>query len=32
MISTKKFLRLPAVIEMVGIQRSAIYERIKAGT
>jgi len=28
----KRFLRLPAVIEMVGIKRTAIYERIKAGT
>ncbi|ATQ78311.1 hypothetical protein CR152_30215 [Massilia violaceinigra] len=27
----KKFLRLPAVIDIVGIQRTAIYERIKAG-
>lgn len=26
-----KFLRLPAVIEMVGIKRTAIYDRIKAG-
>ncbi|MDQ1831942.1 helix-turn-helix transcriptional regulator [Massilia scottii] len=32
MNTAKKFLRLPAVIEMVGIQRTAIYERIKAGT
>lgn len=27
-----RFLRLPAVIEMVGLQRTAIYGRIKAGT
>jgi len=26
------FLRLPKVIEEVGLGRSAIYERIKAGT
>jgi prophage regulatory protein len=28
----KRFLRLPAVIELVGLKRTAIYERIKAGT
>lgn len=28
----KKFLRLPTVIDMVGKQRTAIYEAIKAGT
>jgi len=28
----KKFLRLPAVIEMVGMKRATIYKRIKAGT
>jgi prophage regulatory protein len=27
-----RFLRLPAVIEMVGLQRTAIYGRIKEGT
>lgn len=27
-----KFLRLPAVIELVGMKRTAIYDRIKAGT
>ena len=27
-----RFLRLPAVIEMVGMKRTAIYDRIKAGT
>lgn len=28
----RRFLRLPAVMEMVGIKRTAIYERTKAGT
>lgn len=28
----KRLLRLPAVMEMVGLKRTAIYERIKAGT
>lgn len=28
----RKFLRLPSVIELVGIQRTAIYDRIKKGT
>lgn len=28
----RKFLRLPSVIEIVGIQRTAIYDRIKRGT
>ena len=32
MNAPKKFLRLPAVIELVGIKRTVIYERIKAGT
>jgi len=32
MTAPKKFLRLPAVIELVGIKRTVIYERIKAGT
>ena len=32
MNTPQKFLRLPAVIEMVGMKRTAIYERIKAGS
>ena len=28
----KRFLRLPAVIEAVGLGKTAIYGRIKAGT
>jgi prophage regulatory protein len=32
MNAPKKFLRLPAVIEMVGLKRTVIYERMKAGT
>ena len=32
MNAPKKFLRLPAVIELVGIKRTFIYERILAGT
>lgn len=32
MNAPKKFLRLPAVIEMVGMKRATIYKRIKAGT
>jgi len=28
----KRFLRLPAVMDVVGIKRTAIYDRIKAGT
>lgn len=32
MTAPKQFLRLPAVISMVGIGRTVIYERIKAGT
>lgn len=32
MNAPKKFLRLPAVIDLVGIKRTVIYERIKAGT
>lgn len=28
----RKFLRLPSVIDIVGIQRTAIYDRIKKGT
>ncbi len=32
MNAPKKFLRLPAVIELVGIKRTVIYERMKAGT
>jgi prophage regulatory protein len=27
-----RFLRLPDVIKLVGIKRTVIYERIKAGT
>jgi prophage regulatory protein len=32
MEQAKRFLRLPAVMELVGIKRTVIYERIKAGT
>lgn len=32
MNAPKKFLRLPAVIEMVGMKRATIYKHIKAGT
>ena len=32
MTEVRKFLRLPSVIEIVGIQRTAIYDRIKKGT
>jgi prophage regulatory protein len=32
MNTPKRFLRLPAVIDLVGIKRTLIYERIKAGT
>jgi len=32
MDAPKRFLRLPAVMELVGIKRTVIYERIKAGT
>lgn len=32
MNAPKKFLRLPAVMAMVGIKRTAIYARIGAGT
>ncbi|MGK5047959.1 helix-turn-helix transcriptional regulator [Janthinobacterium sp. GB4P2] len=32
MSEVRKFLRLPSVIEIVGIQRTAIYDRIKKGT
>lgn len=32
MSRTRKFLRLPEVIGLVGIKRTAIYERIKAET
>lgn len=32
MNAPKKFLRLPAVIEMVGMKRATIYKRIAAGT
>ena len=29
---TKKFIRLPTVIERTGYRRTAIYEKIAAGT
>ena len=29
---TKKFIRLPTVIELTGYRRTAIYEKIAAGT
>ena len=32
MNAPRKFLRLPAVIEMVGMKRATIYKWIKAGT
>jgi prophage regulatory protein len=32
MNTPKRFLRLPAVIDLVGIKRTVIYERVKAGT
>ena len=32
MNAPKKFLRLPAVIEKVGLKRATIYKHIKAGT
>lgn len=32
MNASKKFLRLPDVIEMVGLKRATIYKRMKAGT
>jgi len=32
MNAPKKFLRLPAVIELIGLRRTVIYDRIKAGT
>lgn len=32
MDTPRRFLRLPAVMQMVGIKRTVIYERIKAGT
>ena len=32
MNAPKKFLRLPAVIELIGLKRTVIYDRIKAGT
>lgn len=32
MSEARKFMRIPAVIEAVGIQRTEIYKRIKAGT
>jgi len=30
-IPPKRIIRLPAVIELVGLKRTAIYERIKMG-
>lgn len=30
--ATEKLLRLPTVIERVGLKRTAIYDRIKIGT
>ena len=32
MSTPKKFLRLPAVMEMIGLKRATIYKRIAAGT
>jgi prophage regulatory protein len=32
MNAPRRFLRLPAVIEMVGMKRATIYKRMKAGT
>lgn len=32
MNTPRRFLRMPDVIKMVGIGRTVIYERIKAGT
>jgi prophage regulatory protein len=32
MSESKKFLRLPAVLERVGLKRATIYKRIAAGT
>lgn len=32
MSGSKKFLRLPAVMEKVGLKRATIYKRMKAGT
>lgn len=32
MNTPRRFLRLPDVMKMVGIKRTVIYERIKAGT
>jgi prophage regulatory protein len=32
MNAPKRFLRLPAVIELIGLKRTVIYDRIKAGT
>ena len=32
MNAPKKFLRLPAVMDMVGMKRATIYKRIAAGT
>jgi prophage regulatory protein len=32
MSESKKFLRLPAVMDRIGLKRTAIYARIAAGT
>lgn len=32
MSTPKRFLRLPAVIEMVGLQRATIYKQMAAGS
>lgn len=32
MNTPRRFLRMPDVIKLVGIKRTVIYERIKAGT
>lgn len=32
MSTPKRFLRLPAVMDMVGMKRATIYKRIAAGT
>lgn len=32
MNNARRFLRMPDVIKLVGIGRTVIYERIKAGT
>jgi prophage regulatory protein len=32
MSTPKNFLRLPAVLERVGLKRATVYKRMKAGT